>query len=269
MHVQPSPQTAPHHHQPTSHPPSPPTSIAINAKDFFFSLFFILRAHGWVVSAWHGDASIRAPPNRVNTVCDLLAKSLTTPSHRRPSSPSPLSPSNVPPSLRFLSPIRLRQHDISLSLCLLIFYPPSISISLSLSFYDTHMRTESHTYCTFSPDRITHSSLITHLIQVITGSGVICVCAVMSVLAVCRREFIVSACLCRKFFKMFQWIALQRWGDATGTYRHIYHCRQTVLCCGIMLRADDKALCYKICFNYSACVVYRNHMLRALNKLVC
>lgn len=64
--------------------PSPNQPTTINLKDFFF--FFIFRGHGWFVSAWHSDASIHTPPSHVNTVCDLLAKSLTTPSHCRPSS---------------------------------------------------------------------------------------------------------------------------------------------------------------------------------------
>lgn len=120
--------------------------MAINVKDFFF--FFILR--GWFSSAWHSDVFIWSPPNRANTVCDLLAKSLTTPSHPSAFLPTPIS-HYIFPSLLFS---RL-SNTIFLSLCLFTASP----------FFHMHTKTFRHTriYCTFSQDSITHSSALTSL----------------------------------------------------------------------------------------------------------
>ena len=128
----------------------------------FFFFVFILRGHGWFVSAWHSDASIRTPPSHVNTVCDLLAKSLTTPSHYWPSSRL----FYLTPSFVFLSPIYLRQTlsfsaFVSSTMAMHRASPPPCLISDAHK--DTHTHTHTHTHCTCSQDGITHSSALTSL----------------------------------------------------------------------------------------------------------
>lgn len=141
------------------HTPNQPT--VINVKVFFF---FILRGHGWFVSPWHSDASIHTPPNHVNTICDLQAKSLTTLSHRRPSSRLlyfTLHFSIAPVFLAHLS----FSNPIFLSLCLFCCsatHSPSPLISL----FQTHTCYKDiriHVFCIFSQDGITHSTAFTSL----------------------------------------------------------------------------------------------------------
>lgn len=149
--------------------------------------FFILRGHGWFVSAWHSDASIRTPPNHVNTVCDLLAKSLTTPKSPPAFLPSPPSRSTFLHRYTFSrSSVFSKRHlSLTLSFSRLAMHSPS---RLSLSLFQIHTCAQRHThththYCTFSHDGVTHSTALTsltlggHCQWVVHGLfGCICVC---------------------------------------------------------------------------------------------
>lgn len=84
--------------------------VCVSNQPTTINVSFILT--GWFSSAWHSDVLIRTPPNHADTVCDLLVKSLTTPSR----------PSGLPAtftSLPSFSLIRLfSPSTIFLSLCL-------------------------------------------------------------------------------------------------------------------------------------------------------
>lgn len=142
----------------------PISSLQSIWKIFFF---FIVRGHGWFVSAWRSHASIRTPPSHVNIVCDLLAKSLTSPSHCRPSS-----------CLLYLTPHFSIASDfhthlssantIFLSLCLFVVWQRTAPSHFPLSLADAHMHTKTHMYTLFIFTRqhpIFHCLDITHLRQ--------------------------------------------------------------------------------------------------------
>lgn len=123
-------------------------------QTIFLFLFFILRAHGWFVSAWHSDALLPTPPNRANAVCDLLAKSLTTPSHRRPSSSGSLH--IFPPCFSHFSVVGEHRRSLTLTFSLFGTAPPR------LSSLQTH--TQTHILYIFTRRRHTFHCLdITHL----------------------------------------------------------------------------------------------------------
>lgn len=105
---------------------------------FFFLL--ILRGHGWFVSAWHSDTSIRTPPNHAITVCDLLAKSLNTPSHHQTFLSSPPSHST---SLHRFHFSHSHHFSLTLSSCCLAMHG---SCPVSFFFYHTHTCTQRHSH---------------------------------------------------------------------------------------------------------------------------
>lgn len=81
------------------------------------------------------------PPSHVNAVCDLLAKSLTTPSHRRPPSCLLCLTLHFSITSDFLTHSSLA-NTIFLSLCLFVVWQRSAPPCPS----STHMRTNTHTY---------------------------------------------------------------------------------------------------------------------------
>jgi len=100
----------------------------INLK-IFFPFFCLLGMRGWFLSAWQSNASICTPPSHVHTVCDLLAKSLPTPSHWLPLS------CLLYPTLRFsISSHFPHTSSIFHSLCLFLVWqqaaPPCLSLQV-------------------------------------------------------------------------------------------------------------------------------------------
>lgn len=132
---------------------------------------FILGGHDWFVSGWHSDASIRPPPDHVNTVCDLLAKIINHPKSPPAFLTSPLSHSTF--RSRFSHSSVFFQHHFSLTLSFgrLVTH----SHSPPLSRFQTHMRSEGYANI-FSQDGVTHFSSLTsltlhsHCLHVMCGS---------------------------------------------------------------------------------------------------